>query len=211
MTGLPSSWPGRMLLAEDGYYDVPPGTVAAVVTFLEMKARPPKRAAPVREDLHLERRSPVDLSWYRRLYTAIGRDWLWFSRLSLTEAALRAVVGDPAVEVYALSDDRAELGLLELDFRQGGEVELAFFGLVPAAVGTGAGRWLMDRAISLAWRPGIERFWVHTCTLDHPDAVKFYRRSGFAPYRLAVEIAPDPRLAGVLPRDAAPQVPLIAS
>ena len=88
-------------------------------------------------------------------------------------------------------------------------MELAYFGVVPEAVGTGAGRWLMDRAVELAFAKRPRRFWVHTCTLDHPAALGFYLRSGFQPYGRAVEIADDPRLAGALPRAAAPSIPLI--
>ena len=68
----------------------------------------------------------------------------------------------------------------------------------------------MHRAIALAWDdPRTTRFWLHTCNLDSPQALPFYIRSGFRPYRYAVEIQEDPRLAGLLPRDAAPHIPLI--
>ncbi len=101
------------------------------------------------------------------------------------------------------------VGILELDFRDMPSVELAFFGLVPETTGAGIGRWLMDRAIELAFRPGVDRFWLHTCTFDHPAALSFYLRSGFVPYARKIEMFPDPRLNGVLPRDVAPHVPVI--
>ena len=77
--------------------------------------------------------------------------------------------------------------------------ELGFFGVAPSLVGSGAGRWLMNHAIAGAWSRPITRFWVHTCTLDHQDAVDFYVRSGFRAFRRQIEIASDPRLAGLLP------------
>jgi hypothetical protein len=67
----------------------------------------------------------------------------------------------------------------------------------------------MARALERGWRPGIRRLWVHTCHLDHPAALDFYIRSGFRPFKRAIEIFEDPRLSGVLPRQAAPQLPLI--
>ncbi len=67
----------------------------------------------------------------------------------------------------------------------------------------------MEQALTLAWAQPISRLHVHTCTLDHPAAVPFYERSGFTAYARAVEVAPDPRLSGELPREAAPQVPRI--
>jgi hypothetical protein len=67
----------------------------------------------------------------------------------------------------------------------------------------------MDRAQALAWRNGVRRFWVHTCSLDHPAALAFYLRSGFAAYKYAVEVDDDPRVLGILPRTAAPHVPIV--
>jgi hypothetical protein len=65
--------------------------------------------------------------------------------------------------------------------------------------------------VRLAWREGVERVHVHTCTLDHPAALSAYRRAGFTAYRRAVERFPDPRRLGILPRDCAPQVPLLGT
>ena len=101
-------------------------------------------------------------------------------------------------------------GLLELDFRMGGACELKLFGVTGALIGTGAGRWLMNHAIEIAWSRSPRRVWVHTCTLDHPGALAFYIRSGFRPFRRHVEIEDDPRIKGVLARTAARHVPLIA-
>jgi hypothetical protein len=69
----------------------------------------------------------------------------------------------------------------------------------------------MQEAIGRAWEQPIERLWVHTCTLDHPRALGFYMRSGFRPYKRAVEIAEDPRLKGYVPLSAAPHIPPIAA
>jgi hypothetical protein len=62
-----------------------------------------------------------------------------------------------------------------------------------------------------AWREGVRRVHVHTCSLDHPAALSAYRRAGFVPVRRALERFIDPRLTGVLPADAAPQVPLLGT
>jgi hypothetical protein len=66
----------------------------------------------------------------------------------------------------------------------------------------------MDQAIARAWAKPISRFWLHTCNFDHPAALAFYRRSGFTPYKMMAEVMDDPRLTGLLPRDAAPHVPI---
>jgi GNAT superfamily N-acetyltransferase len=193
----------------DGYTDVPPGKIAAVVTSLEMLARPGARPDPANPPWRLRPVADPDLDWFRDLYRRVGQDWLWFSRLMLSDDALAAIVRDRAIELYALEYEGHDEGLLELDFRQAGDCELSFFGVTPGVIGRGAGRWLMNRALDLAWSRPIRRFWVHTCTLDHPRALTFYLRSGFSAYRRQIEIADDPRTAGILPPSAAPEIPVI--
>lgn len=198
-----------MRLDQDGYHDVPNGKLAAVVTLLEMTEPPPARPAPDAPGLALRRVAEPDLVWYRDLYRRVGQDWLWFSRLAAPAAEVEAAIRDPRVEVHALTFEGRDEGLAELDRRQPPDVELAFFGVTPALVGRGAGRWLMARTLDLAWRHRPRRLWVHTCTLDHPGALPFYLRSGFRAYARAVEVADDPRLLGVLPETVAPWLPLI--
>jgi GNAT superfamily N-acetyltransferase len=194
----------------DGYSDVPAGKLAAVVTCLEMRAPPARRDDPEQPGITLDRVVTPDLAWYRDLYARIGTEWLWASRLAMADADLTAVLHHPDVEVYAVMKAGRAEGLLELDFREEGVCELAFFGLTPATIGGGTGRWLMNRAIARAWsREALQRFWVHTCTLDSPQALNFYIRSGFTPVKRQVEVFDDPRLAGILPETAAPVVPII--
>lgn len=192
----------------DGYTDVPPGKLAAVVTSLEMRSPPTSRPAPS-GPWSLRRIETPALDWYRDLYDRIGRDWLWISRLAMDDDALAAILHSPAVQVHALTAADRDEGLLELDFREPGVCELAFFGVTPPFVGRGAGRFLMNQAIEIAWSQPIRRFWVHTCTHDHPAALAFYRRSGFKAFRRQIEIIDDPRLTGLSPPDAAPQIPII--
>ena len=185
--------------------DVARGQVAAVVTYLEMTERPAPSPIPD-SPLRLERWEAVDAERYRDLFRRVGQKWLWFSRLAMDDATLLAKVA----EVHAVVDDaRCEVGLLELDYRDRGECLIRFLGLVPELAGQGHGRWLFARALALAWQPGVERVRVHTCSLDHPAALPAYLRAGFRACSRALETFPDPRLTGLLPRDAAPQIPLL--
>jgi GNAT superfamily N-acetyltransferase len=193
----------------DGYSDVPDGKLASVVTCLEMLGPPPHRPDRVASVWQLRRVVAPDITWYRELYRRVGAAWLWCSRLVMPPGELAAILCNPRVEIYALEAQGRDEGLLELDFREAGQCELAFFGLDEALQGQGAGRWLMNRAIDRAWSGSIKRFWVHTCTLDHPAALAFYLRSGFRAYARRVEVADDPRLTGVVPRAAAAGVPII--
>jgi len=203
------------MLLTDGYHEVPAGKLAAVVTYLEMRARPALRVrpaarlAPEGAQWSFRRVDPPSVDWYTDLYRRVGADWLWSSRLELAEEQLAAIIGDVQVECHALVHEGRDVGLLELDFRVPEECEIAYFGLTPAMVGRGAGRALMDHAIALAWSRPIRRLWLHTCTLDSPGALAFYLRSGFTPYASKVEVYDDPRTNGTLPREAAPQVPII--
>ncbi|MGA2189370.1 MAG: GNAT family N-acetyltransferase [Steroidobacteraceae bacterium] len=192
-----------------GYSDVPDGKLASVVTCLEMLAKPALRAERGDASWQLRRVAQPDPLWYRELFGRIGAEWLWYSRLVMPVGDLEAILRDTGVEIYAFVVEGRDEGLLELDFREPGSCELAFYGLTAAAQGRGAGRWLMNRAIERAWERPITRFWVHTCTLDHPDALGFYVRSGFRAYARRIEIADDPRLTGLMPRSAAAHIPLI--
>lgn len=193
-----------------GFHDVPPGAVATVVTHLEMRDKPALRELAVPDGITLDRITAPDADWYRDLYRRVGAlDWLWFSRLIMNQSDLETILHDPNVDIFAIQQNGQAEGLLELDFRIPGECELAFFGLTSHMIGQGLGRFLMNAAISYAWDKPISRFHVHTCTLDHPSALGFYRRSGFTPIRQQIEVAADPRLSGVIPRDAGSHIPII--
>ena len=186
------------------------GDLAAVVTFLEMKERPaldvPSSA------LSLRRIERPDVDDYRQLFRLVGAPWLWFSRLIIDDDKLRSIIHDRGIELFAVMDESgAEAGMLELDYRERSQCELSFVGLVPELSGQGHGRWLLAEALRLAWRDGIERVHVHTCTLDHPAALPAYIRAGFTPYKRAIERFPDPRLLGILPSDCAPQSPVLGT
>lgn len=193
----------------DGYTDLPPGKIANVVTCLEMFAPPAPHADPPAADLTLERIDAAAKERYRALFRRVGEPYLWFSRLQLNDAELAGILRNDEIEAYALRSGGADAGILELDFRTRGECEITFFGVVESLVGTGAGRWLMNRALERAWSRQIRRLWVHTCTLDHPNAVPFYIRSGFRPFKRQIEISDDPRTSGLLSHSAAPAIPIV--
>lgn len=194
-----------------GLTPIPDDQVATIVTTLEMTAKPPLRPLPP-SPLRLVRWDSPETERYRALFRRVGTPWLWFSRLVMDDAALLAIIHAPGVQVFAAVDRAGiEVGMLELDFRHAGACEVSYFGLVPELAGRGIGRWLMAEALARAWLPGVVKVWLHTCTLDHPRALGFYRAQGFVPVKRTVETFADPRAAGILPDDAAPQVPLLAS
>jgi GNAT superfamily N-acetyltransferase len=192
-----------------GLTPVPRGDLATIVTSLEMTMRPKPRPLPD-SALRLIAWPTPSLEKYRALFRRVGEPWLWFSRLVMTDNALSTIIHDPHVQISAVVDRAGiEVGMLELDFRMQGQCELAYFGLVPELAGRGNGGWLMAQALAAAWRKDVQRLWVHTCTLDHPSALGFYRKAGFTPYASAIETFPDPRRIGIIARDCAPHVPLL--
>ena len=144
------------MILPDGYSDVPAGKIAAVVTHLEMTVRPAHTAAPPGPWTlrHIER---PDLACYRDLYRRIGEEWLWFSRVRAMDEKLAARLHHPLIETHALVADARDEGLLELDFREPATCEIGMFGVTPKLVGSGAGHWLMHRALQLSWS--------HTCSI----------------------------------------------
>jgi GNAT superfamily N-acetyltransferase len=184
---------------------IPDGHLGAVVTYLEMTERPRPRPLPA-SPLRLERWREPEPEKYRLLFRRVGGKWLWFSRLAMPDDTLRAEMA----EVHAVIDRAGvEVGMIELDFRAAGECLIRFLGLVPELAGRGHGAWLFAQTLALAWRPGVDRVRVNTCTLDHPAALPAYLKAGFRPVRRAFESFPDPRLSGLLPADVAPQAPLL--
>ncbi len=185
---------------------LPSGHIGTVVTYLEMTERPrplPLPASPLR----LERWRDPEPARYRLLFERVGSRWLWYSRLAMDDARLRREMA----EVHAVVDRSGiEVGMVELDFGNPGLCLIRFLGLVPELAGKGHGPWLFARMLALAWRPGVERVAVNTCTLDHPAALKAYLNAGFSAVKQAFESFPDPRLNGLLPSGAAPQIPLAA-
>jgi GNAT superfamily N-acetyltransferase len=193
-----------------GYSNVAPGHLASVVTCLEMFSRPALKPAPLPLGVTLERFDRSDLAAYRALFRLVGSDWLWTSRIFMSDEELGAVLNDQRVEVFVVRREGRDIGIMELDFRDPDQCELAFLGLDAENLGRGLGRAVINQAIERAWSHPIQRLWVHTCTFDHPSALGFYVRSGFTPYAFMVEVLPDPRLTGHLPLGSAPHVPVVS-
>lgn len=188
--------------------DVPGGQVATIVTHLEMLDKPVLPATSSSFAVKPWRNPSTDD--YRTLFRKVGEPWLWISRLLMDDDELEAILHHPAVDISLIVDGKEPVGFIELDFREPGECEIAFFGLVPDQNGKGHGRWMMNQALDKAWRDDIRRVWLHTCTQDSPRALPFYQRCGFRIFKQQTGQMTDPRLTGHLPRTAAPHIPIFS-
>lgn len=193
---------------DPGFYSTPPATIASVSTYLEMRAAPARARVGAIDDPAI-RRASLDATAYRALFIAVGADYLWVDHARRSDAELAAILASSDVEILIIDHAGAPSGFAMLDFREAGDCELRYFGLVKDAIGHGLGRRLLEAAIARAWARPIARFWVRTSTLDHAAALPLYVRAGFVPYKRHVSISSDPRLNGLLPRDCAPQIAIL--
>jgi GNAT superfamily N-acetyltransferase len=153
-----------------------------VVTYLHMLEPPAGEALPSPPGVSLVRLTP-SVGFYRYLYESVGGPWGWTDRKALSDRDLAAILGNPRVEVWVVYVGEEPAGYFEIDRRRRGQARLVYFGLMPAFIGQGLGRWLLDAAVRIAWQGGPRRLLVNTCTLDHPAALPLYQKAGFIPYR----------------------------
>jgi GNAT superfamily N-acetyltransferase len=178
---------------------VPVDEIQVTITYLETREKPPCAARQIhRENVTIMRAHQPTVSFYRFLYNTVGQPWLWYERRQMSDEALRQIIHHAQVEVYVLYAGGVPAGYAELDWRQAPEVELAYFGLMPEFIGKGLGALLMDEMHEKVWLKQPQRFWLHTCTLDHPHALAFYQRAGFVPYKQEVKIIDDPRTLSLM-------------
>jgi GNAT superfamily N-acetyltransferase len=172
-----------------------------VITYLEMRERPSGPPPPAPLGKHaLMRAADCTVSFYRYLYETVGTPWLWYERRLMDDAALAAEIAKPTTEIFVLYVGGVPAGYFELDAAPPRDTELRYFGLVPDFIGRRLGPFLLRAAIDQAWLRPIERLWVHTRMFDHPKALGYYQRAGFAVYARRPLRFEDPRLAGILPR-----------
>lgn len=157
--------------------------VETTVTFLEMTAGPAQRVpAPANIKLALMLAESPPVHFYRYLYDTIGRQHHWVDRRRLSDAELAAAITAEGVEIFAAYGNGVPAGYFELEWRNGQEMWLAYFGIMPEFRGRGLGKWLLSEALAAAWAKEPKRVRVETCTLDDPRALPLYQRMGFVPY-----------------------------
>ncbi|ESY69179.1 MULTISPECIES: GNAT family N-acetyltransferase [Mesorhizobium] len=189
-----------------GYRRVPAGRIINAVTWMEARAPVPSLAQP----LAMTRVTEPDCASYRAIFLEIGAPWLWDRAAEMSDPEIAAQFADPRHHLYYGHDeDGGHVGMVEFRVGDDDEIEITYFGLFPSLTGQGFGKRLMAGALDQAWRLAPGRVWLHTSSFDHHSVIGFYRACGFEPYAAGFEITDDPRIKGTLPREAAPQIPLI--
>lgn len=153
----------------------------AVRTYLEMTDPSALDGAPAPDaGAIVERADGAPPSLWRYLYTEVGRPYHWVDRLAWTDDEVAAYLSDPALELWVLRVNGEAGGYFELLRHADGAVEIAYFGLLPAFVGRGLGKFLLTQAVQRAWARGAARVWLHTSSLDHSSALPNYLARGFS-------------------------------
>lgn len=158
-----------------------------------LEIKNPEREPGGERAYRLERASNPSPEFARYLYVAVGARWLWYMRLDWTRRQWQERFATDNIELWVAFDGANPIGYFELERQAGGSVEICYFGLVPAYIGHGYGRQLLEDAISRAAALGGNRVWLHTCTLDHENALANYQARGFTVFREedVVEDVPD--------------------
>jgi GNAT superfamily N-acetyltransferase len=159
-------------------------TRAAVRTYLEMRTPDALRSARIDGvGVRVEQLQRCPPSFWRYLYSEVGRRYHWIDRLEWTDAEVRAYLDDPDVSLWLMSVLGVPAGYFELRRDADGSVEIAYFGLLDEFTGRGLGAHLLSEAVRRAWAAGAVRVWLHTSSLDHPAALPNYLKRGFEIYR----------------------------
>lgn len=131
-------------------------------------------------DVTVERMEHCPPALWRKLYTDVGREYHWVDRLGWSDEEIERYLADPALELWVLREKGEPAGYFELRRHDDGAIEIAYFGLMPFAVGRGLGKYLLTRAVERAWARGTPRVWLHTSSLDHGSALPNYLARGFS-------------------------------
>ncbi|MCU0646953.1 MAG: hypothetical protein MUF00_03075 [Gemmatimonadaceae bacterium] len=160
-------------------------------TYLEIRDPSALRPSNRRSPASVLRAMPtITAAESRALYAAVGRRWHWRDRDAWSDAQLAEWIARASVRTYRLDrPDGALLGYAELVRHEDDRCEIAYFGLVPEAMGVGHGGAFLTAIAREAWhfdiagRGPVRAVWLHTCTLDAPQALPNYLARGFTVVR----------------------------
>ena len=122
---------------------------------------------------------PADFQINKFFYKNVGKNHQWIDRLTWSESQWIDYVCDQKVKTYILKCEKDLAGYFELIFhRDKNEVEIAYLGLLEEYLNKKLGSYLLTSAIKYSFLEKPKRVWVHTCSLDHKNALKNYIARG---------------------------------
>jgi GNAT superfamily N-acetyltransferase len=154
-------------------------------TYLEMRSADAFTPVDAPDGITVVECTIKQFQFNRFLYQLVGAAWQWVDKLAWSDAQWRAFAENDNLRTWVAYVGGSPAGYYELQQQDGGNVEIAYFGLAPPFIGKGFGGYLLSHAIRSAWDwKGTRRVWVHTCTLDHPRALDNYQARGLTVYRV---------------------------
>ena len=147
------------------------------VTFLEMH-EPKEPPAPIPNTSFKLLANPVSAGEYREYYYGVGEKYFWLDRMVMPDDELSQKINAPNVDIFIFYINNETAGYIEF-IREERFVEILYFGLMPAFIGKGSGKYFLQWAIAKAWSYRPEWIQLNTCTLDHPNALQTYKKAGF--------------------------------
>ena len=110
-------------------------------------------------------------------YKQIGKKHQWVDRLAWNEKDWIKYTSNENLKTYILKEDEELVGYFELIFDKS-ECEIGYFGILEEYIGKSFGSYMLSEAIKIAFQKKVKRIWVHTCSLDHQNAILNYQARG---------------------------------
>ena len=148
--------------------------------YLELKSlKDFKEVKQLSQDYFVELASPKDFQLNKFFYKNIGKNCQWIDRLVWTDIDWTKYISDERLSTYVLKNKNEIAGYFELLFNKDNKnAEIAYFGILEEYFGKKLGGYLLSEAIIKSFNLGCNRVWVHTCSLDHENALKNYLARG---------------------------------
>ena len=143
-----------------------------------------KVGEPPSEDFKVNLIEPTDFQLNKFFYKNIGKKHKWVDRLIWTEDQWIKYVSNKNVKTFVLKNKKDLVGFFELIIHsEKKEVEIAYFGILEEYQNKKLGSYLLSQAIKISFKKNINRVWVHTCSLDHQNALNNYISRGMKIYK----------------------------
>ena len=152
--------------------------------FLELRDIKKLKFNSFKENKFLIKKIKPDFQLNKFFYKQVGKKHRWIDRLSWTDEKWINFISNKNLETYVISESEDLIGFFELLYNPDlKETEISYFGLLEEYIGKGIGGYALSEAIKKAFEKNIKRVWLHTCTLDHPNALKNYIARGMKVFR----------------------------
>ena len=152
--------------------------------FLEIRDVKNLKINPTKKIKFLVKKINPDFQLNKFFYKQVGKKHRWLDRLNWSDEKWINYISNKNLDTYIISDSENLVGFFELlNNPHLSETEISYFGLLEEYIGRGIGGYALSVAIRKSFEKDIKRVWLHTCTLDHPNALKNYIARGMRVFR----------------------------